>query len=919
MLAALTVCVLSCSDSLTHFLGPRSPSAQDSSVIPAPMTKEGCAAVDVTIGGGKAMAKATPIASCGPIVPSIAGPIAYDAVHGIVTIPVAIMNGGRLKAQSPMSVFANPDSVTVASSAAPRATRPTFVAPTNVGDEVTRGRITWSFDHTTTNAPAPPIRPTMSSAARTISLSVPTNVTAFRALVQARATIVFTVPLHAPSSTPSAVLREDTSSEHIAHNGGAQYSADKVFVLFAPSATIEDRQAAIDAVDGTVVGGSPPLYYVRVPISPATNGTAALHAIHVLQKQPGVSAATIDNLTPPSPNYLRPKDGSGWTAWQVNPDSMSGKNWGPEEVAAPFAWGCSIGDTLTRIGIVDDYFYNIADLNPNVLTGFHYSTSGDDHGTEVASIAAAVGNNSRGMSGMMWTTHAVLDRYTDSAAGQPIANWLRFALIRAGTSGSRVINLSAGINWRTGVHHLPTGDSADRALVSSDSLQLRLAMDSLNSLGRRPLFVLSAGNDSVDARYNGFTTLAEDASYRGRIMVVAASSRRTTPNHLYHLSDYGSLVDLAAPGDSITTLNHAGTLIADTGTSFAAPHVTGTAGLLWSFFGDSTIIADTIRAYILRGAANGGRTAGPFNVLNAYQSLKLAARRHGGRLCDNLVWAQGNRTIRVMRNDSTNDSETLVSGLLGEPYYIAPAHLGSYIFYFADSAGDTSRTYPAVESFVNGQWQTTPTYGATPSDTLYAPALQMSQGRDHDADHSVQVRQSGDSLNIYFDFSNTPSSAIVNTPCCNWPQAVLNAAGTEAWITGYGYPILNNDSVWVAYIYKVARVQNDTPALVQTINQRQIFSIRETEDGSQFYVSLFFNTGTSQNFCYQDIADTTFTHLQIVAQDTVNSSLLCALKNMGESSMRIAQRASARPYRLRTPQSKTTGALPMNAKRSEMR
>jgi hypothetical protein len=156
-------------------------------------------------------------------------------------------------------------------------------------------------------------------------------------MLQARATIVFTVPLRAPASTPSAVLREDTSPEHVAHNGGAKYSSDKVFVLFTPNATIEDRQAAIDAVDGTVVGGSPPLYYVRVPTSPATAGTAALNAIRVLQKQPGVSGATIDNLTPPSPNYLRPKDGSGWTSWQVKPDSMSGKNWGPEEVAAPFA------------------------------------------------------------------------------------------------------------------------------------------------------------------------------------------------------------------------------------------------------------------------------------------------------------------------------------------------------------------------------------------------------------------------------------------------------------------------------------------------------------------------------------------------------------------------------------------------------
>jgi hypothetical protein len=901
MLAVLTLCLLSCSENLFHAMGPRSPAVQDSAAIP-PVIREGCAVFEVHVAAGKASADVTPSPSCGPIVPTIAGLIGYDITHGVVTIPIAIKNEGRLKAHSPMAVFARLDSITVINSTRAGAQHPSFVQPTGVGDGVAGGRITWSFDHNDANTTTEPVGPAMVSPARAISVTVPRNATALRVVLRARATNVFTVPMRAPASTPDSVLREQHDSAHIAHNANVKYAADKLYVVFKRDATMEDRQAAIDAVDGTVIGGAPPEYFVRIPTLGDRSGAAVLHAIERLRKQPGVDGVTIDMLTPPSPDYLRPHDGSGWTTWQISPDSARGANWGPEAVDAPFAWGCSVGDTLTRVGIVDDYFYNIADLNPNVLAGFTYSKTGDAHGTEVASIAAAVGNNSRGISGMMWTTRAVLDRYTDSVAGQQADQWPRYALIRAGIAGSRVINLSAGIHWLQ-----PPNDTnhLDNEAVAFDSAQLRLAMDSLNTLSRRPLFVLAAGNDSIDARWNGYPALAQDPNYRGRIMVIAGSSRRTT-NHLYGPSDFGSLVDLAAPADSVTTLSSTGAIVAGEGTSLAAPFVTGTAGLLWSFLSDSTILADSIRAYMLHGASKGGRTAGPFYILNAYESLKLAARRHGARLCANLVFAQGNRTLSVLRNDSTNDVETLVSGIVGEPYLIQPAHLGNYIAYYADSLGDTVRSYPVIESIMNGHWQTTPSYGANPPDTLYLPAFRMSNdvGRDHDGDHIVTVQQSHDSLDIYFDFSLKPSAAIVNTPCCIAPQAILNAAGTEAWITGYGFPILNNDSVWNAYVYKVQRATNATPTPVATIPQAQIYSFRAKEDGSGFYVDLYFQTnGTGLSTCKQELVDTTWKHFTVIDTVQVQTGTLCALKNMGESSERVAWRPPGPQLREAGPRS----------------
>jgi subtilisin family serine protease len=198
----------------------------------------------------------------------------------------------------------------------------------------------------------------------------------------------------------------------------------------------------------------------------------------------------------------------------------------------------------------------------------------------------------------------------------------------------------------------------------------------LRSAGHYPLFVIAAGDDGIDAFWEGIPPAKLDADYAEQMIVVGSNNNNSSQTGtLSSFSDRGSLVDMVAPGNNVGVLNKSGSLTTSfSGTSFSAPFVSGAAGQVVTFDPtlDSATVSTTtaLKSLILQGAVDGGRTAGGFPILNAYKSLRRASRKHGARICGNLVWAQGNRTISVMRNDSTNDIETLVSSLVGEPYLL---------------------------------------------------------------------------------------------------------------------------------------------------------------------------------------------------------------------------------------------------------
>jgi subtilisin family serine protease len=131
------------------------------------------------------------------------------------------------------------------------------------------------------------------------------------------------------------------------------------------------------------------------------------------------------------------------------------------------------------------------------------------------------------------------------------------------------------------------------------------------------LFVCAAGNDGVD--------MEETPIYPGsyRLSNVICVANMTQNGTLYAGSNYSSTyVDIAAPGTSICSTIAGGMYGKMTGTSMAAPFVSGVAALLHSYYGGITAaqIKDLIMQTASTSSALVGKTSGG-GFLNAYWPL----------------------------------------------------------------------------------------------------------------------------------------------------------------------------------------------------------------------------------------------------------------------------------------------------------
>ncbi|QEC47158.1 S8 family serine peptidase [Baekduia soli] len=196
-------------------------------------------------------------------------------------------------------------------------------------------------------------------------------------------------------------------------------------------------------------------------------------------------------------------------------------------------------------GFVDDvhgYDFVDGDGNPQDLNG---------HGTHVAGIVAARGGNGLGVAGVAWSAQLMAIRVLDADARGTttgVAQGIRYAV----DNGARIINLSlAGPT--------PTQELED-------------AVGYARSHG--VLIVAAAGNDGRDLA----STPTYPAAF-GEDNVLGVSA--TTPDGgLSSVSDYGTGADLAAPGQDILSTALGGGYEWRTGTSMAAPQVTGALVLL---------------------------------------------------------------------------------------------------------------------------------------------------------------------------------------------------------------------------------------------------------------------------------------------------------------------------------------------------
>jgi subtilisin family serine protease len=215
-------------------------------------------------------------------------------------------------------------------------------------------------------------------------------------------------------------------------------------------------------------------------------------------------------------------------------------------------------------GIDDDGNGYVDDVHGWDFTGTAQAGSDNDptdehgHGTHVAGTIAGAGNNGLGVIGVAWQAQIMPVRGLD-ADGSGESGGLALALMYAAANGADVISNS----WGCQCYSQAIADAVSYA----------------QNLGA--VVVAAAGNSSADVSFS------TPASLPG-VIAVASLGPTDVPSYF---SNYGSRIDVAAPGEDILSLRAAGTTMGTavgtlytraSGTSMATPHVSGVAALVLS-------------------------------------------------------------------------------------------------------------------------------------------------------------------------------------------------------------------------------------------------------------------------------------------------------------------------------------------------
>ncbi|MFT4248396.1 MAG: S8 family peptidase [Pseudomonas sp.] len=308
-----------------------------------------------------------------------------------------------------------------------------------------------------------------------------------------------------------------------------------------------------------------------------------------LAADPDVVSVEVDQLLRPT---LTPDDSRLDEQWAFGT--------GTAGIDVRPAWDQATGQGVV-VAVIDTGITNHPDLNANILPGYDFisdtfvSRDGDGrdddpadegdwnpeanecydgspvsdsswHGTHVAGTIAAVTNNGSGVAGTAFNAKVVPVRVLGRCGGytSDIADAIVWA------SGGTVSGVPANPNPAE-VINMSLGGSGTCSSTYQNAIN--------GAVERGTTVVVAAGNSNVDV------SDAVPANCANVIAVAATTSSRAKASY----SNYGSGIDISAPGSAILSTLNSGTTTPGNasyasynGTSMASPHVAGVVALIQS-------------------------------------------------------------------------------------------------------------------------------------------------------------------------------------------------------------------------------------------------------------------------------------------------------------------------------------------------
>lgn len=294
-----------------------------------------------------------------------------------------------------------------------------------------------------------------------------------------------------------------------------------------------------------------------------------------------------------------------------------------------------IQDAYDQFDKMYNYAYN-SDFDPRHIVGDDFADLGyryygnndvkgprSDHGSHVAGIVGALRDNELGMNGIAGNVSLMIVRTVPDGdeRDKDVANAIRYAV----ENGADIINMSFGKAYS------PRKFYVDEAMKFADENDVLLISGSGNSA------------ENIDSTISYPNKFYDDGGVMKNYLAVGASSWMGDSLLAPDFSNYGTRVDLFAPGVDVYSTTPDNTYEEYSGTSMASPTVAGAAALLMSYYPEFT--AHEVKMILLESVSMpsnvvyrpGSDEAVPFSelsatggILNIYEAFKLAEIKTSG-------------------------------------------------------------------------------------------------------------------------------------------------------------------------------------------------------------------------------------------------------------------------------------------------